>query len=95
MRTFRPSGSQAFLMSQAREVAESLAKSMAKKSLAGKNLAIYLKTDEFKMFTRSTMLNRFPPHFQPDHKLKTPSGLSDLKRSRACVCAVVRACAAG
>jgi hypothetical protein len=61
MRTFRPSGSQAFLMSQAREVAESLAKSMAKKSLAGKNLAIYLKTDEFKMFTRSTMLNRFPP----------------------------------
>jgi hypothetical protein len=45
-------------MTQAREVAESLAKSMGKKNLAGKNLAIYLKTDEFKMFSRSTMLNR-------------------------------------
>lgn len=91
MRTFRPSGSQAFLMSQAREVAESLAKSMAKKSLAGKNLAIYLKTDEFKMFTRSTMLNRFPPHFQPQKRQAACLTLND----RALVCAVVRACAVG
>lgn len=59
MRTFRPSSSREFLLSQAREIAASLAKSMAKKRLAGKNIAIYLKTDEFKMFTRSSMLSRY------------------------------------
>lgn len=59
MHTFRPSGSHEFLLFQAREVAQSLAESVQKKHLAGKNIAVYLKTDEFKMFSRSSMLNRF------------------------------------
>jgi len=61
MHTFRPSGSHEFLLFQAREVAQSLAESVQKKHLAGKNIAVYLKTDEFKMFSRSSMLNRY--HF--------------------------------